>query len=331
MGIPPQVIQAMMQSSGGQPPAAPSSVLPQPGGPVQQPGSQTDPMMAQLLQSTQQGQQAFGEQLQRTRSLADTIGQLQQQQNQMPVPKTGYQPKFQPMTGQGAGHDIGNAVGNIGKALLLGLSATGPGQDVSSAIYGPGIRQYQAKSGQLAQRIQQLQGQEKIEEEPLGAAAQMGYKPYGAIGSAERGQAALTNASTNAMNAQTKQLAEQHKYTVQTESNRLKGEISKGRLTQEQARTQLMGVIAKERDSTLRDVANIQSDKATAVEQQRAAEQDFKTESDHWLQNLFGESPSKPVQTAAQPKPAARAGKTGGGGRPTHIFTPGQGLKPAGQ
>jgi hypothetical protein len=258
-------------------------------------------MMQQLLQGTQQGQQAYAEQLQRMHGLADTVSQLQQQQASLQVPKMG------PQIDHGA-----STVHNIGQILLMAANMTGPGREMNQAIYGPAKQAYATQSGQLAGRIKDLQEQEKVEEEPLAAAAGMQYHPFQAAGAYMRGSAAQETAGANAMNAQTRQIAEQHRTMLQTEGNRIKQELGQGKLSQEQARTQMMQVISRERDATLRDVATQATDRATAVEQQKAAEQDFKTESDHWLQNLFGEAPAKPVQPAGTSARPAAKGKTGG-------------------
>jgi hypothetical protein len=85
------------------------------------------------------------------------------------IPKMGYQPNFQPM--DSAGH----VLGDIGKALLLGLSATGPGRAVEGAVYGPRVRQYEAGQQQKAQQIEALKSQ-------AGAYGQTGESASRAIG-----------------------------------------------------------------------------------------------------------------------------------------------------
>jgi hypothetical protein len=300
-GVLPPTSPVQPQGGMGQPPAPP------------QPGTQQDPMMQQLMQGTQQGQQAYGEQLQRMRGLADTVGQLQSQQQQMAMPKMG------PGIDHGA-----STLHNIGQILLMAANMTGPGRAVNQAIYSPGKQQYATQQGALAQRIQQTQAQEQIEEQPLSAAAGLQYHPFQAAGAMMRGSAAETTAAANTMNAQTRQIAEQHKNAVQIEGNRIKEQLGQGKLTEEQARTQMMGLIGREHDAAMRDVANIGGDKAQQVEQMRATEEDFKTESDHWLQNLFGGQPSKPVTPAGgTPSKSAKPGKGGA----THVWTP-QGLQP---
>ncbi len=283
--------QAALLNGGVLPPTNPVQPQAQP----VQAGTQQDPMAAQALQGMQQGQQLLGEQVQRQRNLADTAAQLQQQRAQMQMPKMGYQPQFKPM------NSAGNVLGDIGKGLLLGLSATGPGRAVEGAIYGPRMRQYAAQSGSLAQQIQELQEQQKIEEQPLGSAAQIATRPFSGYGSFVRGEASL-------MNAQTQRVAEQHKNAVQTEANRIRQQLGEGKLKAEDARTQLMGVIQKEKDATLWDVAGLGYDRATQVEQMREAEKDWETESNHWLQDVLGIAPSKPV-TPAGATPPAKSGK----------------------
>jgi hypothetical protein len=294
--MPPSGPQGMGAGNGGM------------GGPFPQQAGQQDPMMQQLMQGSQMGQQAFTEQLQRTRALADTVGQLQKQQAALQVPQMG--PQIDPQK---------STLHNIGQILLMALSPVGAG----AAVYGPGKQAYAAKSGALAEQIKELQGQEQVEEQPMSAAAGLQYHPFQAAGAMMRGQAAETTAGANVMNAQTKALAEQHKLTLQTEANRIKQELGQGKLTQEAARTQMMGLIAQETNATRKDVANIFGSTREGVEQQQAAEEDFKTESDHVLQSILGFSPQKPVQPAAprSAKPAAKGGAT-------HVFVPGKGLQP---
>jgi hypothetical protein len=317
--LPPMLLNQMQpqpQQTAGAGVLPPTSPVQPQGAPPPQPGTQQDPMMQQLMKGTQQGQQVYGEQVDRMRNLAGTVGELQQQQANLQVPKMG------PGIDHGA-----STLHNIGQILLMAANMTGPGRAMNQAIYGPAKQAYATQSGQLAERIKGLQTQEQIEEQPMSTAAGMQYHPFQALGAAERGQAALTTAGANVMNAQTKALAEQHKLALQTEGNRIREELGKGKLTQEQARTQAMEMIARERDATLRDVASQATDRATAVEQQRAAEQDFKTESDHWLQNLFGEAPAKPVQPAGGSTPKSKGSAKSGGA--THVWTP-QGLQPVG-
>jgi hypothetical protein len=278
---------------------------------VPQPGTQSDPLMQSTQQSMQMGQGAFQQDAQRRTELAKTLADLQQQQGQLQPPKMG------PGIDKGAG-----ALHNIGQVLLMMANMTGPGQALNQAIYGPGKQQYAAKSGALAQRIGEIQTEAGPESQAMGAAANLATRPMTGYGSILRGEAAQTTAGANVMNAQTRQTAEQHKTVLQTEANRIREQIGQGKLTQEQARTQMMGVIQRERDATLRDVASMTTDRATQVEQMRAAEEDYKTESDHVLQSLLGMSPSKPVQPAAGGKPAAIKSPAKGGGMPagaTHI------------
>lgn len=225
----------------------------------------------------------------------------------MQLPKMGYQPKFQPM--DSAGH----ALGDIGKGLLLALASTGPGRAIQGGIYGPGIRQYEAKYGALGERIKELQSQQQIEEQPMGSAASIAVKPFSGYGSYMRGEASL-------MNAQTQRVAEQHKNAIQMRANEIRQQLGSGKLTQEQARTEMMKYLGDEHNAMMRDVAAVTTDRATQVEQMRAAEEDFKTESDHWLQNLFGQAPEKPVTPAAgTPKSAAKASSTAAPQRPSNV------------
>lgn len=283
-----------------QPPQTP--MMPQQGGvlpptnPVQAPPDVDTQLKQQALQQSQMGTQAFGGQLQQNQAMAQKLAELQQANAGMQVPRQGLaqEPwmKMQPMTGQGFGHDVGNVLGDVGKALLLGLSATGPGRAISQAHYGPAQQTYEREYGARAKQIEEIQAQQKAGTEALGAESQMAYRPGMTV-------ARETQAQASIMNAQTRQTAEQHKLQLQTEGNRIREELGKGKLTQEQARTQMMGVIARETNATRTGVANIMGNTRESVEQQQAAEQEMKTESDHWLQQFLGVAPAKPVQTAA--------------------------------
>lgn len=81
-----------------------------------------------LLQSSEDARRLMAEQITRVRALSDQASALRQQQGALPMPKMGYQPNFQPMD------SFGHVMGDIGKGLLLGLSATGPGQDRKSVV-----------------------------------------------------------------------------------------------------------------------------------------------------------------------------------------------------
>lgn len=263
----------------------PQGALPQTN-PIQGPPDVDEALKQQALQQSQMGTQAFGQQLQQNQGLQQQLQGLQQQQANLPVPPMGYHPNFQPM--DSAGH----VLGDVGKALLLGLSATGPGRAVQQAYYGPGVERYETQRGALAQQISEIQGQQKTGTEALGAESNMSTRSGMVIPRIE-------TAETGRMNAQTRQVAEQHHNAVEMEGNRIKQQLGQGKLTQEQARTQMMGIIARETNGARRDVANILGNTRESVEQQQAAEQDFKEMSDHWLQNFLGMGPDKPVTTAA--------------------------------
>lgn len=272
-------------------------------------------MNAELLQGSQQARQMLAEQVQRVRALSDQAAALRQQQASLQVPKMGYQPNFQPMD------SFGHVMGDIGKGLLLGLASTGPGQRVQGAMYGPGIQEYKAKSGSLAQQIQEIQGQQKTEEETLPALSQAIYHPYMAAGQYMRGQAAM-------MNAQSEGVYKQHMAKVQDESNRIKADLGAKKITEEQARTRMMQVIGQERNAAMVEAAGLHADATEGSAQMRAVEQQFSTESNHLLEYVFG-APTPPTITPNQPNHKVKP-SGGGGGVVTHIFVPGQGLKAAG-
>lgn len=145
-----------------------------------------------LLEASEQGRQLVAEQIARARSQADTMQQLREQQAALPLPATGYRPHFQPPD------SVGHLLGDVGKGLLLGLTATRPGRAVESSIYGPGQREYAMRSGSLARQIEEVQEQQKTEQQPVAAAAGMVYHPYMAGARMLGAEASMKRADTAA-------------------------------------------------------------------------------------------------------------------------------------
>jgi hypothetical protein len=166
----------------------------------------TDPMMQQMVQNSQMGGQAFGSDEARRQALAQQLSQARGEQQTMAdpanQPKRGLMDepwmKMQPVKGQGFGHDAGNLLGDIGKALLMGLSSSGIGQNVQEMAYGPGIARYNTQKAAKAAQIESLQKQFGEEGTAEGAASGMVSKPLMAGASLERAAASTKNADTNA-------------------------------------------------------------------------------------------------------------------------------------
>lgn len=279
------------------------NVLP-PTSPVQPQGVDPNEALSQsMLQASQLGQQTYGEAIQRQRALADAVSQLQQQQSALPIPKMGYQPQFQSPSGKGVLGGIGAVLGDIGKGALLGLGATGPGEAVQGAIYGPGVRQYREKSGQLAQQIQELQNQQQREEGVLTSAGQLQYKPYMA-------QAQNTRAGAAMMNAQTKAAYEPERLRLEQRNQDLKKQVADGRITVDMARQQMERDINDSHNRTLITVMGMSTDQRDRDAQIQAYETEHKLNTDHWLLGLTDLLPTPPSQrTTTPPGPTAPGSK----------------------
>jgi len=165
-----------------------------------------DPMMQSMVQNSQMGGQAFSSDEARRQQLAQQLQQARGEQQTMAdpanQPKRGLMDepwmKMAPVKGQGFGHDAGNLLGDIGKALLMGLSTSGIGEGVQEAVYGPGIARHREQAGAKAAQIESLQKQFGEEGTAEGAASGMVSKPIMAEASLTRAAASTKNADTNA-------------------------------------------------------------------------------------------------------------------------------------
>lgn len=140
--------------------------------------SDTDEAMKQaLLKSTQYGQQATEEQIQRARTAGDLTMPLIKKLSEIPVPPRGKQWHVGTWTDpQGIVHHP-NFLQNLGNILGMVGTATRPGQAMEAAYYGPGIRKYEAETGALAKQIQDIQEQQRVEQQPIPATAGLVYHP----------------------------------------------------------------------------------------------------------------------------------------------------------
>lgn len=173
-----------------------------------------DPMMQSMVQNSQMGGQAFSADEARRQSLAQQLQQARGEQQTMAQPQN--QPKMglmdepwmkmAPVKGQGFGHDAGNLLGDIGKALLMGLSSTGPGEAIQAGVYGPGMSRYKTQTAAKAAQIESLQKQFGEEGTAEGAASGMTSKPLLAGASLERAAASTKNAETAAKRQATQEM-----------------------------------------------------------------------------------------------------------------------------
>lgn len=189
-----------------QPPILPPTnpVMPNiPSPPPAQPsygGDQNDLLTAQLLSASRMGQSTFADELARMHALAAQVQELQQQKAAIPQPKRGLQDepwmKMQPITGQGMGADLGNLAKDVGRGILMGLGSTAQGRNLQTSAYAPGVNRYNTQQTNLAERIKELQGQQKTEEEVLPSAAGLQYHPYMAQASMMRAGADVSRAES---------------------------------------------------------------------------------------------------------------------------------------
>lgn len=298
-------------------------VLP-PTSPVQPQAMGVDPVTQMLMQQSQANQAIAATQLQRQHDLAAQVGQLQQQQAALPIPKTGLtdEPwmKMQPVTGQGIGGDLKNLLGDIGRgALYAGAGSTGMGRNFTNSLYQPGIQRYKAQSGTLAKQIEELQAQQQREEAPMTSAVAGEYRPITAGAQYQRSQASL-------MNAQTEQAYKQALIPLKQQAQQIQLQLGQGKITEEQARTQMMGIIARNRDATLQSVAGMYADQRDRDVQVQAVEKEFQDLIDHPFQVLLGLTPTPPSST---PTPAKGPKVPGSApARPARSAAPAGGPKP---
>lgn len=136
----------------------------------------SDPNMQGLAELSQQqiGQLLGTPIAQEEAARRGQITQLGQQASQLAAnyPQTSWAQspymRMQPVTGQGIGHDIGNALADMGRGVALGFGATTPGRAIQGEVYGPSIAQYKAKQQALAEQIAALGGTETSAQQELG-------------------------------------------------------------------------------------------------------------------------------------------------------------------
>jgi hypothetical protein len=262
-------------------------------------------LQQQALQQGQMGSQAFQQGQQNIQDLGQRAQALQQQLGSLQRPKTSVtdEPwmKMQPVTHQGVGADLKNLLADIGRGALAGVASTGPGRSIQQGLYGGGERAYKTQSENLASQIADIQTQQKTATEGLNAASNMAYRPGMTLAREQQAQAAV-------MNANTKATYDAANVELRQKAQVLQKQIADGKLTQEQARTQMMGEIAKNRDKTLQGIAGMYSDQRDRDAQVGAVENEYKQLMEHPLESLLGLGPTAPSQTAT---PAAGPKVTG--------------------
>ncbi len=293
------------QLGGMLPPTNPVAPPPPPQGNVLDPSqvqAQAGQVGIQGFQGAQEDLQAKAQQLQQAMAERASMAQPENQ------PKRGLTDeswmKMAPVRGQGFAHDTGNVLGDIGKALLLGLAnGTGVGRGIQQGAYAPGIKRYETQTAEKASQIEDIQKQMSGDVGAEQAATGLGSKYMTAGAAQQRAGAAV-------MNAQTKQTAEAHKSKIDEQGLALKKQLGEGKITVDQAKIKMQKVIADEVTGAQRDVAGIHAGSAEGVEQQKTAEDYLKEQTDHWLQDFMGMMPPKPGVSPNAPRGAKQASGT---------------------
>lgn len=249
------------------------------------------------MQESQQGRQGLATEAQRIQNNISRQQQLEDYVRQMSG-HLAYQPHMAPMTGQGIGHDILNVLGNLGRGALTGLAATGPGQAIQNVAYS----QPRAYVADAIREIQQRQGQNAVEGElarTYGGEATHALYPAARYGGEQLRTG--TEVQIAGMNDATRRLIDQHRTALEAQANQIRMQLGQGKITQEAARTEMMGLLGNAHNEMMRDVAGMVSQRAETVQGQQAAESTWKTQVEHPLLQMLGLAPEPPTQRQFQP------------------------------
>lgn len=119
-------------------------------------------LVAQLIPQIVQGSQR----------VQQTASQIPTDSVPLPPHGFGYNPKFQPITGQGFGGGVKNLLGDILKGAALIGSSTRQGRAIEQAYYGPGVNQYEAQRQQRASQIEATKSKGALEASATGELGQ---------------------------------------------------------------------------------------------------------------------------------------------------------------
>lgn len=158
-----------LDAASGGAPAGPAPMQP---GPAANPPDMSA-IVAQLIPRIVQGSQ----------QVQQTASQIPTDNVPMPPRGFGYNPQFQPVTGQGFGGGVKNLLGDILKGAALIGSSTRPGQAIEKAYYGPGVNQYEAQRQQRASQVESVKSKGALQasatgelSQAAGAASLAGYR-----------------------------------------------------------------------------------------------------------------------------------------------------------
>lgn len=276
------------------------------------PGAQTDldtALQHESLAQSQFGRGQLSTEIDRLRGMTDEEARLRAQQAGL---KTGYSPTFEAITG------VKPLLRDIGRGALSVLAATTPGRAVENVLYAEPRRQYANK----AEQIKNIRGQIEGEKEIVPAAASLAYhapmsmaRGVTAEAAQTRAGAAQTAAGAAMMNAQTRQIAERHRYDLEGKLLALKDKLGTGKLSEESKRTIVMqakNLIDQDRNNAMREISAAHVDETERSNQLKAVEDAYKEQENHYMQTWFGVGATPPTYT-----PKSSAGSTGGSVRVT--------------
>jgi hypothetical protein len=263
-------------------------------------------LQRESLAQSQFGREQLTTEIDRLRGMTDEEARLRAQQAGL---KTGYSPTFEPITG------AKTLFRDIGRGALSVLGATAPGRAVENVLYAEPRRQYANK----AEQIKNIRGQIEGEKEIVPAAASLAYhapmsmaRGVTAEAAQTRADAAQTTAGAAMMNAQTRQIAERHRYELEGKLLALKDKLGTGKLSEESKRTIVMqakNLIDQDKNNAMREISTAHVDETERTNQLKAVEDAYKEQENHYLQTWFGVGATPPTYTPKSSPPPAGGGK----------------------
>jgi hypothetical protein len=288
-----------------------------PASPGANPGAGSDldtALQRESLAQSQYGREQLAEQVRRICGMTDEETQLREKQAGI---KTSYSPKFEAITG------VKPLLRDVGRGALSLLASTGPGQRVEDVLYARPRHDY----ANLASQLQDIKNQIEGEKEIVPAAASLAYhapmsmaRGISADASKEKAGAAVTAAQAAAMNAETRKITEQHRYSLEGKLLALKEKLGQGKLSEEAKRTVVMqarNLIDQDKNNAMREISAAHMDETERTNQLKAAEDAYREQETHYMQNWFGSGPKPPTFT-----PKSTAPPAGGGGGSIKVTDP---------
>lgn len=312
----PSVMQAVASLIGGQGAPQQAAMAP-PSGASAGPMAPTSPFDLRNIVSQVSGLPQFQGPTAKLEDLYKQEGDVRQQMAGMPLPKQSWlDTQGQPQK-PGLGH-------SILRALTAIAASTGPGRAIQNAVYGPGIRSYNAQQANLVRQLDALKSQEAVPTEEL----------RGVTGLAQAGGLSAYRGAEIGVQQQRNQIAKERSDAyAQNVANRHSDELT--RLSQGWQRLSLQQQQEKAREWYQGALISVMSQRTAAGMDENSAriqaEEDMKAalSQNQWaiqhpiFNSIFGGPPltSAPgAQTpqvmppASQKKPTSKKGTTGRGG-----------------